>query len=78
MKQLLLNCPSLIEFSARTEQRKSVAQKSEGVFIITPSGFVCPVFFEVDEGGGESFHDDGMDPDDMTDYWFWYHYIKKS
>ena len=71
VKQVLLNYPSFVEASAKDEQSESVALSLLNVVIISPCGCIYPVFFEVDDGGYSTRRDE-IDPDDLTDYGYWY------
>ena len=71
MKQVLLHCPSFVRTSAKEKQGKSVAQSSVNIVITGQHGCIYPVFFEVDEGGNSTRRDE-IDPDDLTDYGYWY------
>ena len=37
-----------------------------------------PMLFEVDEGTDDGFRKNEPDPDDLTDYGYWYRYIRSS
>lgn len=77
MKQVLLHYPSLINTSVKEKQCKSVAHSSVNILIIGSRGNIYPVFFEIDHGGCPIEHDE-MDPDDLTDYGYWYRNHRKK